>query len=302
MHEGIGLRGWLAVAATLAFVAVLVVITGDLELYWPLFGIPIVISAITHRGAGALVTSALAVAAASVLSIELQGSAPSGPVLLGLSVFVVVGLAVGAYAAKRDARMRELRACAVRDPVTGVYTEDCLFDRLTEETHRADRYETSLSVMILRADGMSAYHERFGHQRAGMLAARLADVIRISVRDTDVLARHGDGFALILPFTDMEGAATAAERVVGVVRDAEFEGDELEPVVRLTTSVGVASYPEEGEDEQQLVLAALEAARGAARDGGDRVRRGSIAATRADARPAADTRHVPRGAPQKGDA
>jgi diguanylate cyclase (GGDEF)-like protein len=157
---------------------------------------------------------------------------------------------------------KQLERLSARDPVTGAYTEPYLQERADQEVKRARRYNAPLSLVICDIDGFRALGERYGRARA---AAALAEVARLLIgraggvqgssrlRDTDVVARYGaDALAILLPTTPREGALVVAERIRIAVAQHAFEalGD---GTIRLTVSLGVASFPLDAASRGELL-------------------------------------------------
>lgn len=275
MDSGIRLRSLILTFASALFATLIIVFTNDLTTYWPLYGLPILIAALTYHISGAVVAAAALPALTLVLHLEMGGTTGSLPrdLTVGMAVLAGIGLVVGARARAWEARCAELAACAVTDTLTGVYTHDCFLARLEEEIARAGRYEVPVAVAIATVDEMQQFRDTFGHHRGDLLLAHLARLLENTVRNTDVLARFQDGYGIIFPFTDAHTAERVVERVLASVAETEFEGDELQPVTRHTVSVGVSAYPEPAGDRSGLLDSAVAGLKWCQEQGGNRVRR-----------------------------
>ena len=272
MNGGLRLRDILLVVLPVAFVTLLVVFTDDLSTYWPLYGIPVVAAALTFNVPGAVLTAAYATALAAILHYESEGGGFALPreLIVGMAVFAGIGIIAGSFARSSEERRMRLEACAAIDPLTGLHSENCFHERLTEEVARADRYGVSVAVALVEIDDLHAFREKFGHHRGDLLLAHVAELLRISIRSTDVLACHAEGFGIVLPFSDMAAAHVVSDRVRTVVREAEFEGDELEPVTKHTLTVSVCAYPTPARDMSALLAFSEEGLAQAREEGGDR--------------------------------
>lgn len=140
------------------------------------------------------------------------------------------------------------------DRVTGLWRYADFRQRLLEEMERAQRYQTSLSLLRIDVDGFQAINKQSGHRAADNVLADLATIVCASLRATDVAARIGpDEIALILPETGSEGARTAAEHVRKSVEGHSFSaGDQMVPV---TVSCGVTPIKRDDSDEDALAAA-----------------------------------------------
>ena len=139
----------------------------------------------------------------------------------------------------------EVRSSMSRDPLTGLYNRRFLSERLPEEAHRANRYKQPLSLFICDIDQFQAIGDQFGRgfgDRAILAVARLLNDV---LRSTDMVSRWGhDEFAAVLPHTGLDGAATAAWRLVKIAREAEIHSGESH--ARLSLSIGVAPLLDQG--------------------------------------------------------
>lgn len=134
---------------------------------------------------------------------------------------------------------RNLERLSITDELTGVYNRRHLVHAGRLEVERSQRQGLPMALVLVDADHFKAVNDRWGHavgdQVLAHLAHRLAGVIRV----TDVLARYGgEEFAVLLPDTDLAGAATIAERLrerVGGVPVRTPKAD-----IAVTVSVGLA--------------------------------------------------------------
>lgn len=76
------------------------------------------------------------------------------------------------------------------------------------------------------------------------------------MREVDIKGQYGNGFAAILPSTESRESLQVAERIRSAVEETEFEGDEVEPQVKMQTSIGIAQFPNDAFDEKGLLSAA----------------------------------------------
>ncbi len=174
--------------------------------------------------------------------------------------------------ALENARLYEdARKLADRDPLTGFYNHRFLHERLGEEVVRSQRGRKPLSVLMLDLDDFKLVNDTFGHLFGDQVLVWSAELIRSTLRASDIPARYGgDEFAVILPDTDLESARTAAERILEAFRDRPFVGEQRGPVP-LAGSIGIATFPADGRTATDLIAAADEALYRVKRDGGHEV-------------------------------
>jgi diguanylate cyclase (GGDEF)-like protein len=148
---------------------------------------------------------------------------------------------------------KKLEDLSVTDDLTKLYNSRYLDHFLQQEVKRSRRYGFSVSLMFLDLDGFKTVNDRHGHLAGSRTLTEVGKVIRSIVRETDIVSRYGgDEFTVVLPQTGAEGARIIAERV----REALAEHVFLEATglaVRITASIGIASYPDHGDTREDLI-------------------------------------------------
>ena len=159
--------------------------------------------------------------------------------------------------ALENARLYEdARKLADRDPLTGFYNHRFLHERMGEEVVRSQRARRPLSVLMLDLDDFKLVNDTFGHLFGDRVLTWAAEVIRSTLRASDIPARYGgDEFALILPETDGDEARHAADRILEAFRERPFVGEQRGPVP-IAASIGVATFPADGRTGTELIAAA----------------------------------------------
>jgi diguanylate cyclase (GGDEF)-like protein len=185
-------------------------------------------------------------------------------------------LAVQAGAALERAKaFRALQSRSATDTVTGLYGRWYFYERLYAEVARARRYSQPLTLVMAELDGEEALLRSRGPVFRDAVLAAAARLLLASLRDkVDVACRLGAGqFALLLPSTPPgpDAAGLVAERVRQRVAGTLLADDGLGALGRHTMSLGVAGYPEDAEDGDELAAAAAEQLAAARAAGGDRV-------------------------------
>ena len=168
--------------------------------------------------------------------------------------------------AEIERRAAEVARAAHYDSLTGLANRALFRDRLGRAQLRAARNEQHLGVMLLDIDRFKGINETLGHDAGDFLLTGVAERLRECVREVDSIARFGgDEFAIILEgLVQGESAAIVAERILAsVARPFEVAGRE----VFVTTSAGIAIYPDDGADVSALVKNADSALFGAKAQG-----------------------------------
>jgi diguanylate cyclase (GGDEF)-like protein len=163
-------------------------------------------------------------------------------------------------------KLEKILERAVVDGLTGLYDHDTLLALLKKEIERARRHTETLSLLLFDLDDFKQVNDKYGHQKGDEVLARLADIIRETIRTMDIAGRYGgEEFAVILPETDVIEARQSAERLSAAIEQS-FRQD-----VQLTISVGIACFPDHGKGVDALVKKADEALYQAKAEGKNRV-------------------------------
>jgi diguanylate cyclase (GGDEF)-like protein len=129
---------------------------------------------------------------------------------------------------------------ATQDQLTQVANRQTLLTRLDEEIERATRYERQLSIAMIDIDHFKRLNDSYGHSAGDLVLHRIAQAIQESVRRVDIVGRYGgEEFMVILPETDVDAAASIAEKIRRLVGREEVRLADG-TVVGATLSAGVA--------------------------------------------------------------
>jgi len=175
----------------------------------------------------------------------------------------------------RDARLqqalRESHELAITDPLTGLYNRRYLWDMLGRELLKAGRARKPVTAILMDIDHFKRFNDTWGHEAGDLVLKRVSDVIREHVRGSDIACRYGgEELTVILPEATLEIGVERAETIrrdIAALR-LELGGQALGNV---TTSFGVAAYPEHAGDAEALLRAADAALYEAKRTGRNRV-------------------------------
>lgn len=180
-----------------------------------------------------------------------------------------------AAVAERTRELQEVNArlerLAVTDGLTGVFNHRRFQEQLQAEILRSDRHKRPLAVLMVDVDFFKKVNDAMGHPAGDELLRRLAEVLSIDLRQTDLIARYGgEEFAVLLPETTKTVAMQVAERMRNAVETRINDPNTPWPV-RITVSIGVATFPEDGKTGEHVLVAADQAMYVAKRQGRNRV-------------------------------
>lgn len=152
-------------------------------------------------------------------------------------------------------RDEELKALASTDGLTGLYNHRYFMTELEKAVKSAQRYKRPLSLIMADVDNFKKFNDRYGHMEGDMALKSVAVVLMRNSREVDLSARYGgEEFVVMLPETCLDDAIKVAERIRSKMEEEIFtvNGDSI----KITLSIGVSSFPENGADSNSFIDAA----------------------------------------------
>jgi diguanylate cyclase (GGDEF)-like protein/PAS domain S-box-containing protein len=183
-----------------------------------------------------------------------------------LTYFVILGRDV------TDQKVLEmdLEGLDQTDAVTGLLNRRSFFEYLEREWKRTQRYKTSYSLVLFTIDRFHSIYEEHGHVVSDMVLRILATQCQGLLRAQDIIGRIGESqFAILMPLTNLDGAACAAERLREAVEVLEVSTPTWS--VKTTLSLSVAQVEETDTTVGALLKRADNALERAVQEGGNRV-------------------------------
>ncbi|MDB5904462.1 MAG: hypothetical protein JWM26_3340 [Betaproteobacteria bacterium] len=168
-----------------------------------------------------------------------------------LRVAGTVSSHIGQFIARKQAE-RNLQFVASHDALTGLFNRSMFSERLQQALAQAHRHGRRLAVLFIDLDGFKLINDTVGHDAGDVLLADLANRLRVCMREGDTLGRMGgDEFVVLIEGYDedtqlLEVARKVLETVAEpfLLRDGEHH---------VTASIGIAAYPQDGEDAPDLL-------------------------------------------------
>ncbi len=149
----------------------------------------------------------------------------------------------------------ELNLEAMRDPLTGLYNRRQLEESLHREVLRARRLGGTVGVMAIDVDHFKRVNDTLGHEVGDRALRGIAEELASCVREEDIACRAGgEEFVIILPGAGKTALRSRAEAVRRTIEQARIPAGE--GVLKLTVSIGLASFPAYGDSGQAVLRAA----------------------------------------------
>ncbi|MBX9929032.1 MAG: GGDEF domain-containing protein [Gemmatimonadaceae bacterium] len=169
---------------------------------------------------------------------------------------IILGCAT-ALAAIIVERTRVLRRSSTHDALTGLQNRSFFEERFAEELLRARRYGRPLVVAMIDVDHFKAINDTWTHAAGDEVLRELAGIFREAMRRTDIVARYGgEEFVMALPETELQEAIAKLESVRAKVAATAIVVPRVAQTLRITITIGVASYPVDAMERSELVLTA----------------------------------------------
>jgi diguanylate cyclase (GGDEF)-like protein/putative nucleotidyltransferase with HDIG domain len=182
-------------------------------------------------------------------ALTLYSLQPNAFTVDNLRILKTVGIKAGSTI--NNALIHEaMGRSADTDGLTGLPNARALQSRLEEETARAARQQTTYTVFVLDLNGLKQINDRHGHLFGNKVLKALATELRACLREYDFLARMGgDEFVILLP--GMHAEAAAEKRLELALAVASVS--KTLPEIDVSISMGAATYPVDGRNEEQIL-------------------------------------------------
>lgn len=171
-------------------------------------------------------------------------------IAFSLFIMVVVGVAahtVSLNIVKRRAFQKKLQNMALSDQLTGLANRSLFYDRLDLMVERGKRYMAKFAIIFIDLDGFKLVNDTYGHAVGDKLLIIVADKLRQHSRKTDTVARLG-GDEFVILYSDMKSVDAVKSFVERIMKSFQEEITIEEKVIDISLSMGVSSYPDNGEE------------------------------------------------------
>lgn len=153
-----------------------------------------------------------------------------------------------------------LHKMAFRDGLTGLFNYRCFRENLSKEVARSQRYHQTFSLIFIDIDHFKKYNDLNGHPAGDTLLMKVGEILNRLIRTSDLACRYGgEEFVILLPSTPKDGAVILADRIKAAVESHRFDGSTKMPEKKVTASIGIATFPEDGATDEIILEAADQA-------------------------------------------
>jgi diguanylate cyclase (GGDEF)-like protein len=143
------------------------------------------------------------------------------------------------------------------DYLTGLWNHGFFQSLLLQELEKAKAHNAPMSIIMLDIDDFKVYNDLLGHQAGDQILKELARLLRNQSRKMDFVCRYGgEEFAILLPSADKKEAFVIAERLRADIERHLFIREDILPNKKLTASLGIGTFPENGLSASDLITAA----------------------------------------------
>lgn len=174
-----------------------------------------------------------------------EGTIPASTAFTEMDMAILSSIGVFTGIAAENAFLHQkVRELASIDPLTGINNRHYFNEQFYLEVERVKRYGQSICLLMMDVDGLKAINDNHGHMTGDKVLCAVADILKSSVRESDILARFGgDEFVILIPMADKSRGIELSKRIHKLIH----QGNEktLIPGVKLGLSIGIyASGPE----------------------------------------------------------
>jgi two-component system cell cycle response regulator len=170
-----------------------------------------------------------------------------------LSRVILLGAATGVSGAV-VLRLQQLRQESSSDRLTGLFNRAYFEEFLQAEIRRSKRYLRSFAVAMIDIDHFKRFNDTYGHATGDQALRTVAAILQREVRRSDLVARYGgEEMVLVMPETTLNAARTRLETIRQAISSEAIKVPRREEMVHMTVSAGVACWPHDGDNPDDLV-------------------------------------------------
>ncbi|SHJ08565.1 bifunctional diguanylate cyclase/phosphohydrolase [Parasporobacterium paucivorans] len=252
----------LEVVIFLAVFITVIVVSGANESYYKFIFLFVIVSfTIEHGMKLGLIIASIASGAVILMDILMGGTRGVNRYfeddIALIVMFFLVAWTLGYYVKLEKSHIDELTEYANIDGLTGAYNHRCFYDMISIMYDESIQHDAALSLVMIDLDYFKKYNDMNGHNKGDELLKEISEVLKMCLRQEDILFRYGgDEFCVLMPGICQDEAAQVADNLRNAVSIYGFPGQEYLPNRKMTVSVGVASLTEETENYNDFIAEA----------------------------------------------
>jgi len=167
---------------------------------------------------------------------------------------IINGLFFGLYNYKVNFFREKIQLLSITDELTQTSNRRYFINELEKEIERSKRFSRNLSLIILDIDKFKYYNDNYGHILGDKIIQSVARSLTENIRKTDFVARYGgDEFVIVMPETEKSIAYVLADRLQKKFSQHFFENHELQIRTKISVSIGIASFPDDAKNADELI-------------------------------------------------
>lgn len=176
-----------------------------------------------------------------------------------MAIFFIIfgminGFLYGFYNYRINYLIEKTRLLSITDELTQINNRRYFIDELEKEIERSKRFSRNLSLIILDIDKFKYYNDTYGHIFGDKIIQSVAMSLTKTIRKTDFVARYGgDEFVIVMPETEKSTANILVERLQKKFSQDFFENRKLQVKIKISVSLGVASFPNDAKTADELI-------------------------------------------------
>lgn len=152
----------------------------------------------------------------------------------------------------------KINSQAIKDSLTSIYNHGYFLQMLDRELAQAKRYKRNIAIVMVDLDNFKVFNDTYGHLKGDLALKRIAGILDNNVRSADVVARYGgDEFCMILSGATEITAKIIMEKIRKKIESRTFAKDKNK-IIKLSCSHGIACYPSDATDKEELISIADE--------------------------------------------
>lgn len=156
---------------------------------------------------------------------------------------------------KRALLYKKMQEMSITDSLTRLFSRRHFLERFKEELRRSKKFRYNFSFLMIDIDEFKSFNDKYGHLVGDAILREVSKAVKETIRQIDFVGRYGgEEFSMILVETDKEQARFAAERIRRAIEEKNIKVYDEE--LRVTVSIGIGTFPDDGASSEAIIEAA----------------------------------------------